>query len=167
MSKEERFKIKDSANGYASLYDKIKRRFYDQSTVDEINKTFQQLAELKTENTDLKEELNQWKFDGNIAILELQQQLKEKDEEIKRLNNLYPLNEEKVKQIAVQEQKKFMDEIIKLNTKQVCENIKKEFKIHQENWDKVCDWAERGLLPETTYNDVIDQIEKGEVNGQV
>ena len=40
--------------------------------------------------------------DKDKLIETLTLQLQEKEKEIERLNNLYPLNEEKVKQIAVE-----------------------------------------------------------------
>lgn len=124
----------------------------------EIEKQTKQLAELKAENERLLEANDSLsnKFDKDSDMQNkidtltlnneaLQQQLKEKDEEISRLKNEIILHDEN--------EQKNINEFISLTTKQVCEKIREKFSDgRSHNWG----------IEQVELYDFLDQIEKGE-----
>jgi len=123
----------------------------------------QQLAELKAENERLKEKTlseREWQNYCAYKIIEpqikgcldrereYQQQLKEKDEEIERLKNIISISNEK----------------LLLNTKQVCEKIRKLCKDCWEvkEYKSIAGTTLQGIFNKKKFLQEVDQIEKGE-----
>ena len=119
-------------------------------------------------------------------VRNMEQQLKEKDDKISRYKNFLATRQftdeefsfEKIEKLKSQIREK--DEHIKVlleneldktkrllsaNTKQVCEKIRKEFEKRQKEWNKHCQESEYNMLPDVAYEDIIDQIERGESDG--
>lgn len=139
--------------------------YHTDDIVDLLEEKDKQLAKLEAENLSLQEQSIRDNQNWIAETTELQQQLKEKDEEVERQKEYYRL--------AKVEQNYWVDDFNKRlanNTKQVCEKIRDDFiKTHNQKHSAVedpMDYRYKVAYNECLYDlgNFLDKIEKGEDN---